>query len=152
MSNKQFLPLPTSVDNFAELITSSCYYVDKTPYLKEVFADITTADDKSKVKGSNVLLFTRPRRFGKTLLMNMFESFLQISGKNPGNISKHLNYFKGTKILEDQEFCDKYMGQCPVIAITLKDVSGDDFKDAYFKLAEVVAGVAAKIRVFNGES
>ena len=150
MSNKQFLPLPTSVDNFAELITTSCYYVDKTPYLKEVFADITTADDKSKVKGSNVLLFTRPRRFGKTLLMNMFESFLHISGKNPGNISKHLNYFKGTKILEDQEFCDKYMGQCPVIAITLKDVSGDDFKDAYFKLAEVVAGVAAKFEFLMG--
>ena len=150
MSNKQFLPLPTSVDNFAELITSSCYYVDKTPYLKEVFADITTADDKSKVKGSNVLLFTRPRRFGKTLLMNMFESFLQISGKEPGNITKHLNYFKGTKILEDQEFCDKYMGQCPVIAITLKDVSGDDFKDAYFKLAEVVAGVAAKFEFLMG--
>ena len=150
MSNKQFLPLPTSVDNFAELITTSCYYVDKTPYLKEVFADITTADDKSKVKGSNILLFTRPIRFGKTLLMNMFESFLQISGKNPGNISKHLNYFKGTKILEDQEFCDKYMGQCPVIAITLKDVSGDDFKDAYFKLAEVVAGVAAKFEFLMG--
>ncbi len=150
MSNKQFLPLPTSVDNFAELITSSCYYVDKTPYLKEVFADITTADDKSKVKGSNVLLFTRPRRFGKTLLMNMFEFFLQISGKEPWNITKHLNYFKGTKILEDQEFCDKYMGQCPVIAITLKDVSGDDFKDAYFKLAEVVAGVAAKFEFLMG--
>ena len=59
MSNKQFLPLPTSVDNFAELITTSCYYVDKTPYLKEVFADITTADDKSKVKGSNVLRLKR---------------------------------------------------------------------------------------------
>ena len=142
MSNKQFLPLPTSVDNFAELITSSCYYVDKTPYLKEVFADITTADDKSKVKGSNVLLFTRPRRFGKTLLMNMFESFLQISAKEPGNITKHQNYFKGTKILKDKDFCDKYMGQCPVIAITLKDVLGDDFESAYLKLAEVVSNKA----------
>ena len=149
MSNKQFLPLPTSVDNFAELITSSCYYVDKTPYLKEVFADITTADDKSKVKGSNVLLFTRPRRFGKTLLMNMFESFLQISGKEPGNITKHLNYFKGTKILEDQEFCDKYMGQCPVISITLKDVCGDDFESAYFKLAGIVADKANEYDFLN---
>ena len=138
MSNKQFFPLPTSVDNFAELITTSCYYVDKTPYLKEVFADITTADDKSKVKGSNVLLFTRPRRFGKTLLMNMFESFLQISAKEPGNITKHLNYFKGTKILEDKDFCDKYMGQCPVIAITLKGVHGKNFKLAYYKLAELI--------------
>ncbi len=149
MSNKQFLPLPTSVDNFAELITTSCYYVDKTPYLKEVFADITTADDKSKVKGSNVLLFTRPRRFGKTLLMNMFESFLQISGKEPGNITKHLNYFKGTKILEDQEFCDKYMGQCPVISITLKDVCGDDFESAYFKLAGIVADKANEYDFLN---
>ena len=149
MSNKQFLPLPTSVDNFAELITSSYYYVDKTPYLKEVFADITTADDKSKVKGSNVLLFTRPRRFGKTLLMNMFESFLQISGKEPGNITKHLNYFKGTKILEDQEFCDKYMGQCPVISITLKDVCGDDFESAYFKLAGIVADKANEYDFLN---
>ena len=149
MSNKQFLPLPTSVDNFAELITSSCYYVDKTPYLKEVFADITTADDKSKVKGSNVLLFTRPRRFGKTLLMNMFESFLQISGKEQGNITKHLNYFKGTKILEDQDFCDKYMGQCPVISITLKDVCGDDFESAYFKLAGIVADKANEYDFLN---
>ena len=149
MSNKQFLPLPTSVDNFAELITSSCYYVDKTPYLKEVFADITTADDKSKVKGSNVLLFTRPRRFGKTLLMNMFESFLQISGKEPGNITKHLNYFKGTKILEDQDFCDKYMGQCSVISITLKDVCGDDFESAYFKLAGIVADKANEYDFLN---
>ena len=149
MSNKQFLPLPTSVDNFAELITTSCYYVDKTPYLKEVFADITTADDKSKVKGSNVLLFTRPRRFGKTLLMNMFESFLQISGKEPGNITKHLNYFKGTKILEDQDFCDKYMGQCPVISITLKDVCGDDFESAYFKLAGIVADKANEYDFLN---
>ena len=149
MSNKQFLPLPTSVDNFAELITSSYYYVDKTPYLKEVFADITTADDKSKVKGSNVLLFTRPRRFGKTLLMNMFESFLQISGKEPGNITKHLNYFKGTKILEDQDFCDKYMGQCPVISITLKDVCGDDFESAYFKLAGIVADKANEYDFLN---
>ena len=149
MSNKQFLPLPTSVDNFAELITTSCYYVDKTPYLKEVFADITTADDKSKVKGSNILLFTRPRRFGKTLLMNMFESFLQISGKEPGNITKHLNYFKGTKILEDQDFCDKYMGQCPVISITLKDVCGDDFESAYFKLAGIVADKANEYDFLN---
>ena len=152
MSNKQFLPLPTSVDNFAELITTSCYYVDKTPYLKEVFADITTADDKSKVKGSNVLLFTRPRRFGKTLLMNMFESFLQISGKEPGNITKHLNYFKGTKILEDQDFCDKYMGQCPVISITLKDVCGDDFESAYLKLAEVVSNKAKEFSFLKDSS
>ena len=68
----------------------------------------------------------------------MFESFLKISAKEPGNITKHLNYFKGTKILEDKEFCKKYMGQFPVIAITLKGVKGPNFKQAYFKLAELI--------------
>ena len=72
----------------------------------------------------------------------MFESFLKISAKEPGNITKHLNYFKGTKILEDKEFCKKYMGQFPVISITLKDVLGDDFESAYLKLAEIVSAKA----------
>ena len=74
--------------------------------------------------------------------MSMFESFLKISAKEPGNITKPLNYFKGTKILEDKEFCKKYMGQFPVISITLKDVLGDDFESAYLKLAEVVSAKA----------
>ena len=68
----------------------------------------------------------------------MFESFLKISAKEPGNITKHLNYFKGTKILEDKEFCKKYMGQFPVISISLKGVHGKTFKAAYFKLAELI--------------
>ena len=70
--------------------------------------------------------------------MSMFESFLKISAKEPGNITKHLNYFKGTKILEDKEFCKKYMGQFPVISISLKGVHGKTFKAAYFKLAELI--------------
>ncbi len=132
MSTKQFLPLPTGKDNFAELKDKNRYYVDKTPYLKQVFA----------VDDADVLLFTRPRRFGKTLLMNMFESFLKISEKNPGDTTIHQNYFKDTKVFEDKEFCRKYMGQFPVISITLKDVQGKNFKAAYLKLAEVVSSKA----------
>ena len=132
MSTKQFLPLPTGKDNFAELKDKNRYYVDKTPYLKQVFA----------VDDADVLLFTRPRRFGKTLLMNMFESFLKVSEKNPGDTTIHQNYFKDTKVFEDKEFCRKYMGQFPVISITLKDVQGKNFKAAYLKLAEVVSSKA----------
>ena len=142
MSNKQFLALPVTGDTFAEVREKNRYYVDKTPYLKQVFSEDEAVDENSLIDGTTVLLLTRPRRFGKTLLMNMFESFLKISAKEPGNITKHLNYFKGTKILEDKEFCKKYMGQFPVISITLKDVLGDDFESAYLKLAEVVSAKA----------
>ena len=142
MSNKQLLALPVTGDTFAEVREKNRYYVDKTPYLKTVFSEDEAVDDKSLINGTTALLLTRPRRFGKTLLMSMFESFLKISAKEPGNITKHLNYFKDTKILEDKEFCKKYMGQFPVISITLKDVLGDDFESAYLKLAEVVSAKA----------
>ena len=132
MSIKEFLPLPTGKDNFAELKDKNRYYVDKTPYLKQVFA----------VDDADILLFTRPRRFGKTLLMNMFESFLNINYEKPGDTTIHQNYFKDTKIFDDKEFCKKYMGQFPVLSITLKDVQGKNFKAAYLKLAEVVSAKA----------
>ena len=142
MSNKHFLALPVTGDTFAEIREKNRYYVDKTPYLKQVFSEDEAVDENSLIDGTTVLLLTRPRRFGKTMLMNMFEYFLKINPKEPGNITKHLNYFKGTKILEDKEFCKKYMGQFPVISITLKDVLGDDFESAYLKLAEVVSAKA----------
>ena len=142
MSKKHFLALPVTGDTFAEVREKNRYYVDKTPYLKQVFSEDEAVDENSLIDGTTVLLLTRPRRFGKTLLMNMFESFLKISANEPGNITKHLNYFKGTKILEDKKFCKKYMGQFPVISITLKDVLGDDFESAYLKLAEVVSAKA----------
>ena len=142
MSNKHFLALPVTGDTFAEVREKNRYYVDKTPYLKQVFSEDEAVGENSLIDGTTVLLLTRPRRFGKTLLMNMFESFLKISANEPGNITKHLNYFKDTKILEDKKFCKKYMGQFPVISITLKDVLGDDFEDAYFQLAGIVADKA----------
>ena len=142
MSKKHFLALPVTGDTFAEVREKNRYYVDKTPYLKQVFSEDEAVDENSLIDGTTVLLLTRPRRFGKTLLMNMFESFLKISANEPGNITKHLNYFKDTKILEDKKFCKKYMGQFPVISISLKDVKGKNFKAAYLKLAEVVSAKA----------
>ena len=142
MSNKQFLALPVTGDTFAEVREKNRYYVDKTPYLKQVFSEDEAVDDKSLIDGTTVLLLTRPRRFGKTMLMNMFESFLNINYEKPGDTSIQDKFFKGTKILEDQKFCKKYMGQFPVISITLKDVLGDDFESAYLKLAEVVSAKA----------
>ena len=134
MSNKQFLALPYGKDDFTKLRAQDCYFVDKTPYIKQVFG----------VDSSDVLLLTRPRRFGKTLLMSMFDSFLKINPEKPFDNSKQLELFKGTKILEDKEFCDKFMGQCPVIAITLKKVEGTNFNELYESFASAVYDVALR--------
>ena len=133
MSNKQFLALPYGKDDFPLLREGNCYFVDKTPYLKTVFTD-----------QSAVLLFTRPRRFGKTLLISMFDSFLKINPEKPFDNSKQLELFKGTKILEDKEFCDKFLGQCPVITITLKKVEGTNFNELYESFASAVYDVALR--------
>ena len=133
MSNKQFLALPYGKDDFPLLREGNCYFVDKTPYLKTVFTD-----------QSAVMLFTRQRRFGKTLLISMFDSFLKINPEKPFDNSKQLELFKGTKILEDKEFCDKFMGQCPVITITLKKVEGTNFKEFYESFASAVYAVALR--------
>ena len=135
MSNKEFLLLPDNPGCYEELKDGNCYFVDKTEYLKTVFTSST-----------KVLLFTRPRRFGKTLLMTMFESFLQINPEKPFDTSVQQKYFQGTKILEDKEFCDKFMGQYPVISISLKDVTGKTFEIAYKNFAKEISKLAEKFR------
>ena len=133
MSNIEFLPLPDNPDCYEDLKDANCYFVDKTEYLKAVFTSST-----------KVLLFTRPRRFGKTLLMTMFESFLRVNPEKPFDTSVQQKYFKGTKILEDKEFCSKFMGQYPVISVSLKDVDGDFFEDAYECFASTIFRLASE--------
>ncbi len=114
---KNYKLLPTGVDSFTEVISKNKYYVDKTLYLKSVFAD----------DGSSVLLFTRPRRFGKTLLMDMFADFLHLNVENPEDTSFQQKLFKDTAIMGNREFTDRYMGQFPVIFISLTDIYGATF-------------------------
>ena len=135
MSNKEFLLLPDNPGCYEELKDGNCYFVDKTEYLKTVFTSST-----------KVLLFTRPRRFGKTLLMTMFESFLKINSEKPFDTSLQQKYFQGTRILEDKEFCSKFMGQYPVIDISLKDVTGKTFEIAYKNFAKEISKLAEKYR------
>ena len=135
MSDKQFLTLLESPTSFEELIEDNGYFVDKTEFIKTVFTSST-----------KVLLFTRPRHFGKTLLMTMFETFLKINPDKTFDTSVQQKYFQGTKILEDKEFCSKFMGQFPVIDISLKDVTGKTFEIAYKNFAKEVSDLAEKYR------
>ena len=132
MSISQFLSLPESPNGFEELKEANCYFVDKTEFIKTVFTD-----------SASVLLFTRPRRFGKTLLMTMFESFLKINKEKPFDTSIQQQYFKGTRILDDKEFYSKFMGQYPVIELSLKDVDGNNFEEAYESFAATIFRLAS---------
>ena len=85
------------------------------------------------------MLFTRPRRFGKTLLMDMFDTYLSIEKDGSAGRERKEKLFKGLKISKAKKFADKYMGQFPVIFFSLKSVYGKTFKNAYEKLVEVVA-------------
>ncbi len=115
-------------ESFHELIESHSYYVDKTPFIRTVFKENT----------SKVMLITRPRRFGKTLTMSTFYDFLSLNIDNPGDVSLQEKWFKDTKIFEDREFCSEYMGKFPVIFISLKSVSGDDFISAYEQFGSII--------------
>lgn len=113
---------------FNKLIENDCYYVDKTPFIRTVF----------KENKADVMLITRPRRFGKTLTMSTFYDFLSLNIENPGDVSFQEKWFKDTKIFEDKEFCSEYMGKFPVIFISLKAVSGNDFLRAYEQLGSTI--------------
>ncbi len=118
--------LPVGLDSFSEIRDEGYYYIDKTEFIKELL---------SKKFKSN--LITRPRRFGKTLTMRMLEDFFDISRDSKV-------HFKGLKILEETELCQKWMNQWPVIFITLKSVEGLDFQSAYGLLESLVAELCIK--------
>ena len=100
----------TDIKEFSDFIVNNCYYVDKTQYIKTIMKD-----------GSATMLFTRPRRFGKSITLSMLKSFLEINYEDPSDKSKQIELFKDTEIFKDKEFCDEYMGQYPVIFLSLKD-------------------------------
>ncbi len=127
--------LPIAIETFPDLIRKGCYYVDKTPFIKVVMTE-----------GKKVRLITRPRRFGKTLFMDMLKSFLQLDWKNPRGTEGHEKLFSGLKILSDNDFCHQHMGQYPVVSLTFKDIEGIDYADAYALFAALLESKVAPYR------
>ena len=123
--------IAVGTDDYSKVIYDKCYFVDKTSLIKDVFAQ----------NKSEVLLISRPRRFGKTLTMSMFYHFLSINHNKPEDLSSHVELFKDTQIYQDREFCQQYMGHYPVIFLSLKSVEGINFETAYQKLAEIIYGL-----------
>ena len=125
----------TDYENLSDYIDHNCYYVDKTRFLRPVFAD-----------PGRIRLFTRPRRFGKTLTLDMFKEFLSVNPENPGDTSRQERLFKGLDVMKDTEFVQKYMGQYPVVSMTLKSVFGESYEWAVQKLAAVIADTASDFK------
>ena len=117
--------LPIGIENFKEFSTEDFYYVDKTLFIKELLQN-----------WGKVNLFTRPRRFGKSLNMSMLKCFFEI-GSNA-------ELFDGLKIMQEKELCEKYMGKFPVISISLKSVDGLDFQTASDALRTVIGDEAGR--------
>ena len=116
------IDVPVGISDFEEIRRRNCYYIDKTGLIEEILC--TT--------GTKVTLFTRPRRFGKTLGMSMLAQFFDIRKD-----SREL--FEGLKISKNQELCEKWMNKYPVIYFSFKDIDGLEFETAYGKLEAVIA-------------
>ena len=117
--------LPIGVEFFRDFKLDDFYYVDKTGFIGELL----------RTRGI-VNLFTRPRRFGKSLNMDMLKSFFEIGAD--------FTLFEGLQISSDTDLCKQYMGKYPVISISLKDVEGGDFETAYDNLGILISEEASR--------
>ena len=119
--------LPVGIENFEEFSKENFYYVDKTMFITELLQN-----------WGKVNLFTRPRRFGKTLNMSMLKCFFEIGTDK--------SLFDGLKIAENKELCAEYQGQFPVIFISLKSVDGLTFASAAAALRTVIGREASRFQ------
>ena len=125
--------LPVGIENFEEFSAENFYYVDKTMFIAELLQN-----------WGKVNLFTRPRRFGKSLNMSMLKCFFEIGGDQ--------TLFDGLKITEEKSLCEEYMGQFPVISISLKSIDGPDFEAASAALRTVIGDEAGRFRFLRESS
>ena len=117
--------LPIGIENFEKLRSDDFYYIDKTGLIRELLNN-----------WGEVNLFTRPRRFGKTLNMSMLEHFFSMNGDK--------RIFDGLNISRETALCEEYMGKYPVISVSLKGIDARVYETAYQMAAQVIIEAAAK--------
>ena len=119
------LRLPVGVEDFREIREKNLYYVDKTRLIEQIFDDF-----------AKVTLFTRPRRFGKTLNMSMLRNFFAIGTDQ--------SLFEGLYIAQNKQLCEQHLGKHPVIFLSLKNIEGLSFEQAQYRFVELIAWEAAR--------
>lgn len=120
-------PIPIGVEFYKKMIDNDYYYVDKTLLIRDILA-----------QRNEVTLFTRPRRFGKTLAQSMLCTFLEKEVLPDGTVIDNSRYFQGKKILEEGEEYTRHMGQYPVIFISLKSAKQPSYEMAYAMLCKEI--------------
>ena len=125
VSMEMKLSLPIGIEDFKEVRKDGYYYVDKTALIEQVLE-----------KRSKVTLFTRPRRFGKSLNMSMLKNFFEIG--------TDAALFEGLHISKNAQMCEKYMGKYPVIAVSLKGVDAATYEEAFDQLVDIMNNSAAE--------
>ena len=127
------LKLPVGIEDFREIRCAGFYYIDKTDLIEQLLNN-----------WGKVNLFTRPRRFGKTLNMSMLQRFFEINADE--------SLFNGLSIMQRKDLCDEYLGKFPVVFLTLKGVDGLTFDKARQKLTSLVAREADRFHFLKGSS
>lgn len=118
--------LPIGIDDFEKLRKNDFYFIDKTGLIKDLLDN-----------WGEVTLFARPRRFGKSLNMSMLQCFFSIDSDPSA--------FKGLKIMNEEALCEKYMGQYPVISISLKGINGQTYETAFKMAIRVINEAASRV-------
>lgn len=122
--------LPIGIENFEEMRREDFYYVDKSYVIEQLLT-----------QWGKVNLFTRPRRFGKSLNMSMLQSFFEIG--------KDKTLFDGLSILDNQELCEKYQGKFPVVSVSLKGINGATYEEARRFLIKTINEEARRLSVLS---
>lgn len=120
-------PIPIGIEFYKDMIDRNYYYVDKTLFIKELLD-----------QGGHVNLFTRPRRFGKTLTQTTLKTYFEQEIDSDGNIVDNSRYFEGKKIMQAGEEYLAHMGQYPVIFMTFKSAKQPTYKEAYHALSDMI--------------
>ena len=116
--------IPVGISDFKEICKNGYYYVDKTFLIKELL----------KTTATKVTLITRPRRFGKTMAMSMLATYFDIRENSQ-------DLFDGLEISKETDLCKEWMNQWPVVFLSLKDIDGLNFEDAYERLVVQISNL-----------
>jgi len=142
MEGKQKSPtarLPMGIEDFGRIRKDGFYYVDKTKMIRDLLENMALVN-----------LFTRPRRFGKTLNMSMLKHFFEIGSDT--TLSDNASLFDGLEISAEKELCVRYMGKFPVISISLKNAASDSFASAKEMLCSIIGQEALRFPFLSESS
>ena len=126
--DKQLIPFRAQTESFTVFKDEGCYYIDKTAFIQYLIE-----------RGDKICVVTRPRRFGKTLMLRTLQTFFEYALDDDGNPVDNRHYFEGLKVMDAGEDVLKHLGRYPVIFLSFKDVSGDTYEEVVSMLNDAVA-------------